>query len=262
MDTDPGYINRLRTALTAGGEELFQLVIDQDPAVLRNLLKNPQLSDRHLLVLLRRRDLDEELVKCIARHGLVKSTHKLKVALVSNISAPASMTLTLLPHLYLFELLNLCVLPGSTPDLRLAAERQIIQRLATIELGQKLTLARRGTGKILEALIQQGEPQVLTAALDNPHLKEVAILTFLPSGKTTAATISQIARHSRWSHRHSLRLAILKHRHTPPVWYTLWLLKLKKFELSNLLAHRQITRQNKRLIQAALERKSGKRTGR
>jgi len=261
MDLEQEQVDKLRAALTGSSEDLFQLVLDQDPAVLRNLLKNPQLNDRHLLVLLRRRDLDEELIKCIARHGLVKSTHKLKVALVSNISAPASMTLTLLPHLYLFELLNLCVLPGSTPDLRLAAERQIIQRLATIELGQKLTLARRGTGKILEALIQQGEPQVLTAALDNPHLKEVAILTLLRSGKTTAATISQIARHSRWSHRHLLRLVILKHRQTPPIWYTLWLPTLKKFELSNLLAHRQITQQKKLLIQTALERKSGKRTG-
>jgi hypothetical protein len=258
MDLERINIDKLKAALTGGSEDLFQLVLDQEPAVLRNVLKNPQLTGQHLLVLLRRRDLGEELLKSIARHELIKSIHLLKVALVSNSNAPASITLSLLPHLYLFELLNLCILPGSTPDQRLAAERQIIQRLATIELGQKLTLARRGSGKILAALIQQGEPQVLTAALDNPHLKEVAILTFLRSGKTTATTISQIARHSRWSHRHSLRLAILKHRHTPPVWYTLWLPTLKRFELSNLLANRQIAQQKKLLIQAALDRKSGK----
>ena len=258
MGLDQQQVERLRSALTAGKEELFQLVLEQDPAVLLNLLKNAHLTDQHLLVLLRRRDLSEELIKQIARHERVKTTHKLKLALVGNGNAPASITLSLLPHLYLFELLNLCILPGSTPDQRLAAERQIIQRLSTIELGQKLTLARRGTGKILEALLKQGEPQVLTAALDNPHLKEVAILTFLRSGRPTAATISQIARHNRWGKRHSLRLAILKHRLTPAIWYTLWLPGLRSFELDNLRSCRQLGRQQRELLETYRRRRRGK----
>ena len=57
MDLEQEQVDKLRAALTGSSEDLFQLVLDQDPAVLRNLLKNPQLNDRHLLVLLRRRDL-------------------------------------------------------------------------------------------------------------------------------------------------------------------------------------------------------------
>jgi hypothetical protein len=34
--------------------------------------------------------------------------------------------LDVLPHLYLFELLDLCLLPGITADQRCAAERQTI----------------------------------------------------------------------------------------------------------------------------------------
>ena len=258
MGLDQIQVEKLRSALTAGKEELFQLVLEQDPAVLLNLLKNAHLTDQHLLVLLRRRDLSEELIKQIARHERVKTTHKLKLALVGNGNAPASITLSLLPHLYLFELLNLCILPGSTPDQRLAAERQIIQRLSTIELGQKLTLARRGTGKILEALLKQGEPQVLTAALDNPHLKEVAILTFLRSGRPTAATISQVARHARWGRRHSLRLAMLKHRLTPSIWFTLWLPARKNFELNNLLVCRQLGAGQIELVRRELHKRRGR----
>jgi len=258
MSLDSVQGRKLAAALTAEHEELFQLILAQETAVLLNLLKNPHLTDQHLQVLLRRRDLGEELIKQIARHELLKTTHKLKVALVGNINVPASIALSLLPHLYLFELLNLCILPGSTPDQRLAAERQVIQRLPTIELGQKLTLARRGTGHILEALVRQGEPQVLAAALDNPHLKEVAILTFLRSGRPTAATISQIARHNRWGKRHSLRLAILKHRLTPVIWYTLWLPGLKSFELDNLRSCRQLGRQQRELLETSWRRRKGK----
>jgi hypothetical protein len=258
MSLNRDQTRKLREALTAGNEELFQLVLNQEPAVLLNLLKNPHVTDQHLLALLRRRDLSEELLKSVSRHELVKSTHKLKVALVYNSNTPAAIALSLLPHLYLFELLNLCILPGSTPDQRLAAERQVIQRLPTIELGQKITLARRGSGKILEALLKQGEPQVMSAALDNPHLKEIAIVSFLRGGKATAATISQIARHSRWSNRHSLRLNLLKHRLTPAIWYTLWLPGLRTFELDNLLASRQLGYQQKELVRQENRKRSGR----
>jgi hypothetical protein len=258
MSLNRDQARKLRAALTAGTEELFQLVLDPEPAILLSLLKNPRLTDQHLLVLLRRRDLSEDLLKNLARHELVKSIHKLKVALVNNINTPAAIALSLLPHLYLFELLNLCILPGSTPDQRLAAERQIIQRLPTIELGQKLTLARRGSGKILEALLKQGEPLILAAALDNPHLKEVAIVSFLRSGMATAATISQIARHARWSSRHSLRLNLLKHRLTPPIWYTLWLPGLRTFELESLQVCRQLGMQQKELTRQEIRKRTGR----
>jgi len=257
MSLDSVQGRKLAAALTAEHEELFQLILAQETAVLLNLLKNPRLTDQHLLVLLRRRDLSEELLKKVAHHDLVKSTHKLKVALVGNVNTPATVVMSLLPHLYLFELLNLCILSGTTPDQRLAAERQLIQRLPTVELGQKLTLARRGSGKILEALVKRGEHQVLTAALDNPHLKEAAIISFMRGGKATAATISQIARHTRWGNRPSLRLTILKNRSTPSIWYTLWLPGLRNFELDNLLAGKQLEGRQKEMIRQEIRKRKG-----
>lgn len=249
---------RLHQALTATGDRLFQLLQEQDPAILRNLLKNPHLNEQHLLSLLKRRDLQEELLKALSRHELVKTSHQLKVALAGNPQSPAQVVLPLLPHLYLFELLNLCILSGPSPDQRLAAERQIIQRLSTIELGQKLTLARRGTANILAELIKQGESRVLQAALDNPQLKEVALLNYLRSGRADAETISSIARHSRWQQRQNLRLAILRHRSTPAVWFTLWLRRMKKHELAQLRQAKQLTATQKSLVAAELKKRTGR----
>jgi len=251
---------RLQLALTAGHEQLFQLVLDPAEEVLKTLLKNPALAEEHLLALLRRRDLSEELLRTIYAQDSVRSSHRLKLALAQNPQAPGQLVLALLPHLYLFELFNFCILPGTTPDQRYAAERQIILRLPTVELGNKLTLARRAGGAILDALLAEGQPQIVQAALDNPRLKEASILKFLRTGRASADTISQVARHPRWAQRHQLRLAILRHRRTPAVWFSVFLPQLSSPELKALLASRNLVPAQRDQVVGEL-RKRGWRTG-
>ena len=75
----------------------------------------------------------------------VGDSHGLKLAMVRHPNTSGPLLAAILPHLYLFELLNVCYLPGVTPDQKLAAERAIIQRIPVTPLGNKLTLARRAT---------------------------------------------------------------------------------------------------------------------
>lgn len=131
VQLDRELSQRLHGALTCGKEELFQVVADPAPEVIRAALRNPALDENHLLILLGRRDLVEDLVAAIGRHDAVAESHKLKAALVRNPATPAQLVMSLLPHLYLFELVDLCLLAGVTPDQRVAAERAVIQRLST-----------------------------------------------------------------------------------------------------------------------------------
>lgn len=254
---DPDLARRLHTALTAGTDELFQLIQNPSPEVLRTVLKNPRLGEDHLLALLKRRDLSEDLLKAVFRLENLETSHRLKVALVYNPGTPGPVVQSLLPQLYLFELVNLCHLPGVTPDQKLAAERVIIQRLPTTPLGNKLTLARRGTGAVVAELLKEGGARLMEACLVNPRLKEVAILQFLGSSRATAETISRVARHPKWKNRPNLRMAILKNRHTPPVWFTLFLPGLRTAELKFLLASRRLTPQQEILVQDELKKRSG-----
>lgn len=57
----------------------------------------------------------------------------------------------------------------------------------------------------------------------NKVLYSLAILQFLHSANASAETISMIARHPKWKLRPDLRLAILKNRRTPALWFTLFL---------------------------------------
>jgi len=252
---DPLLSRRLYQALTAGKEELFQVIEDLSMEVLQAALKNPVLDENHLLALLKRRDLSEDLLRAIHRLPMVGENRKLKLAVVRNPCTPAHVTLTLLPNLQLFELVDICQLPGATPDQKLAAERAIIQHLPTTALGNKITLARRCTSAVAEALVREGDPRFMDACLDNPHLKESAIYQFLNSPNSTAEGISIVARHPRWKGRINLQLAILKNPKTPSVWFTLFLPHLRVSDINGILASRRISHSQKMLLQEELQRR-------
>lgn len=246
---------KLRQALTAAGEELYALVQDADMEVLRATLKNPQLTEDHLLTLVKRRDLSEDLLKATHQHRHSADSHRLKLALAQNPATPGHLMQTLLPQLFTFELLNLCVLPGTTSDQKLAAERVIVQRLPTTPLGTKMTLARRGTALIVGELLKEGDTRLLDACLASPRLKEAAIFQFLNGARATAETISCVARHPRWKNRPNLQMAILKNRKTPSIWYTVLLPRLKPTEIRQLQTNPNLSPVQRNLIQDEMNRR-------
>ncbi len=96
---DPDLAKRLHHALTASSEELFQVVTDVSPEVLRAVLKNRNLNEDHLLALLKRVDLSEDLLKAVYQYEQQNQSRQLKKSLVKNRNTPGPITLALLPHL-------------------------------------------------------------------------------------------------------------------------------------------------------------------
>ncbi len=253
IDVEQG--KRLYKALTATSDELFQVLLDPEMLVLRSALKNQFLNEDHLLALLKRRDLSEDLLKSIYQLEIAKGSHRLQVALVKNPGTPGPVALALLPHLHLFELVDLCLIPGVTPDQKFGAERAILQRLPTTELGNKMTLARRATTTVVGEILKGGEPGLVEICLGSPRLREVAILQFINGATSSAETISIIARHAKWKTRPNLRLAILKNRRTPAIWFTLFLPQLRTPDVKNLLASRRLSPSQKKLVQDELKKR-------
>jgi hypothetical protein len=251
---------RLRSALSAAGQELSSLLRDPDPDLIASALKNPQLSEEQLLSFLKRRDLSERSLRGIGRLPQAASSRRIKIALAGHPNAAGSLLSTLLPQLFLFELLSVMQLPGAGPDQRLAAERALLKRLPETELGNKITLAHRGPPALLEALLKEGEPRLVDAVLANPGLKESGILRFLGTPAATAGTISAVARHPRWGTRPKLRSAILRNRRTPPVWFTLFLPGLGERDLKSLLGSKALAAEQLAAVRQEWE-KRGARAG-
>jgi hypothetical protein len=249
-DTVYGQAEAQIEALTADKDRLFPVMQDCRKEVLLAALRNPALDPQHLQALLKRRELETIIPAIYANKHLIE-THAVKFALVVHPDTPIHIVQTLLPLLYIFDLLKICLMPGISADIHLAAERKIVQQIPTQPLGNKLTLARRGTAAILDALLRDGLQNVVEICLDNPHLKEGSLHQFLTSSHATAEAVSMVARNSRWKSRPNIRLAILKNPRTPLIWFTTFLPGLPVATVRDLLASPRLTFPQKELVRKA-----------
>ena len=251
---DTGLVQRLKQALTTESDGLKTVLNDSAAEVLHAALKNISLTEEHLLLLLKRQDLCSDILKAISKHRLGQS-HQVTVSIIRNSALPPSLAKQLMAKLRLFELLNLCILPGQSSDIRVAAEHSICQRLPSEPLGNKISLAKRASSNLLLPLLKEGHSQIIGASLENPRLQESAIFQFLTSGCTSPETISIVARHPRWSKRKNLQRAILKNHHTPQVWFIHFLPHLPTAEVRNLLHSNRLKANQKGWIKEHLNKR-------
>jgi hypothetical protein len=262
--TPPGQTNldapraeRLLLALRAEGAELSLLLQDADPELIRSALKNPQLGEAHLLALLKRPKLPEVIIRAMYRVPRLAGSRRLKIALAGHPATPPPLLAEILAQLRLFELVEVLRLPGAAPDQKAAAQQTLLRRLPEPELGAKITFARQVSGVVLEALLVEGEPRLVAAVLANPALSESNLLALFRSNGASAETISAVLRHQHWGVRPKLRLAALRNRNTPAIWFTLFLPPLGTVELKALLGSRALAPRQLAAVQEELEKRGG-----
>ena len=118
-----------------------------------------------------------------------------------------------------------------------------------------MTLARRATAAVVAAMLREGDLRLVEICLNSPRLREVAILQFINSANTSAEAISMIARHPKWKSRPNLRLAILRNRKTPDVWFILFLPQMRTSEVRDLMNSRRLNPAQKKLVQDELNKR-------
>ncbi|MCU1242541.1 MAG: hypothetical protein JWO71_3267 [Candidatus Acidoferrum typicum] len=207
----PDNVLNCDRARTATGEELASLLHHHSPDVLFALLDNPALDETQLCLLLDRKDLPAELLEEVARRKPLMKNYRVKRALAFHPRTPRLANLRLMRELYLMDLVQLTLLPGTSGELKRIAEEQLVARLPQLPLGQKITLARRGTARVAGALLAEGHAQVLSIALDNPGLTEAQVLKALSRERLPVGVVKAIAQHRKWSHTYNVRLALVRH---------------------------------------------------
>jgi len=173
------------------------------------------LTEDLALSLLKAPDLPAEEVEQISRHAGLMKSRKVRLALAAHPRAPRRLTLRLIRELYTFDLMQFSLLPAVPADLKRVAEQQLVARLASITLGERLSLARRSSSLVAAALLLDKESPVWKTALGNPRLTEAAIIKALQHPNATAAFVEAVCHHAKWSLRYEIRLALLRNPHTP-----------------------------------------------
>jgi hypothetical protein len=173
-------------------------------------MSNDTQNEEDALLLLSRRDLPQSSIASLTRQERLLSYYRVKVALVSHPNTPRTVSLALLRHLYLQDLVHVALTPGAPGDLRRVAEDAVINRLPGLALGERISLARRASGRVAGALLGDREIRVVVAALSCPQLTDELVVKALGMENISADAVERIAGHERWSYAYTVRLALLR----------------------------------------------------
>ncbi len=157
---------------------------------------------------------DEEIARFVCDEALMKS-RKVRIAVASHPRTPRRISLRLIRECFTFELVRFAMTPAIPADLRRVADEVLLSRLASISLGERISLARRSSLLVVSGLLLDKEKAVWQAALDNPRLTEAAVVKAIQRHICAPALVGAICHHAKWSARLEIREALLRSPHTP-----------------------------------------------
>jgi hypothetical protein len=228
------------------------------PEALRELLAEEALNEDLALALLRRRDLPGAVLEELSGHRVVRQSRRVLLGVVGHPRTPRHVSLPVARHLYTFELMQLALTMGIAPDVRRMVEDLLVSRLETLAAGERLTLARRGSGRVAAALLLDAETRVMQAALVNPYVTEAAIVKALANDDAPAALVEAVCRHEKWSRQRDVRLALLRKEATPLARAITFAESLPTNALRDVLHYSQLPAAVKAYLLGQLERRKRK----
>ena len=200
---------------TAQSIALAEAVHSQLQEILAAAASDPALTEDLALSLLKRPDLPAVVLETLSRNASVIKLRKVRFALFSHAHTPRHISLPGLRHLPTFEVMQVALTPTVPADVKRAAEEILLKRLGAISSGERLSLARRASGRIAGELLLDKEARVMRTALENSRLTESGIVNALARQDSTAAFVHAVCHHPKWSLRREVRVALLGHEKTP-----------------------------------------------
>jgi hypothetical protein len=194
---------------------LVDAIHSQSPEIFTAAASDPALTEDLALTLLKRADLPAAALEILSRNASVIKLRKIRFRLVTHPQTPRHISLPALRHLYTFEVMQVALTPIVPADVKRAADEVLLNRLETISSGEKLSLARRASGRIAAKLLLDKEARVMQTALENSRLTEPGIVKALALPDAPPAFIDAVCHHPKWSLRREVRVALLRHEKTP-----------------------------------------------
>jgi hypothetical protein len=195
--------------------DLERLVHDSSSEVLTAVAADARLTEDLALALLNHRDLPREALEALSKNGPLMRQRKVRMAIVVHPRTPRHVSVPTIRHLHTFELMQVALLPSVQPDVKRVAEEVLISKMASISSGERITLARRSSGRVAAALLLDKEEPIMQAALTNPQMTEVSIVKVLKAERGTELLAPAASRHQKWSYRNDVKAALLGNKNTP-----------------------------------------------
>ncbi len=189
----------------ADAKELLEILRrhrpDLGPGAVRQALRNSYVDGRVIEELLG----DERLRKY----------YEVRREIAVHPRTPQSRAMGLVAGLYWRDLVRLGANTRVKPAVRRAADQRLGERIGRLSVGEKVVAAREAGGGLIPRLLQETDPQVVAAVLDNPRLTEPMLARLLASPVTPPAILRQVATDRRWGARYSTQVALCRNPATP-----------------------------------------------
>lgn len=207
--------DRIVRASRATEEEIAAFVYDPSPAVVKALLANRNITEQAVSIIAGRKNLPGDVLEMIARDRRWSESYPIKLALAKNPRTPLFAALSIARHLRLFDLAEICSSHSLPVVYRKKVEAVIIEKIPTMPLGMKRSLAKTAAGDVLFAMLQDPDPDVVQLCLNNPRMVEAHVFRLITRKDTSPLSIRMIADHPKWSSRYTVRLTLIRSDHTP-----------------------------------------------
>jgi hypothetical protein len=164
-------------------------------------------SEAEHLRLLRRSDLPAAEVVRILGDREARRFHAVRLALAAHRNAPRAEAISLVGTLFWRGLAYLSSNALVHPEIRRAADRQLLRRLPELALSERVDLARSVGRGTLPALRRDSEPRVLAALLNNRFAIEADAVALAAARRPESPAV--VADHPRWRLRPVVRETLL-----------------------------------------------------
>ena len=244
-----------KKAVLPADADLERLAHDSAPEILAAVAADARLTEDLALALLNRNDLPREALESLSKNGPLARLRKVRMAIVVHQRTPRHVSVPTIRHLHTFDLMQVALLPSVPPDVKRAAEEVLISKLASISSGERITLARRSSGRVAGALLLDKDERIMQAALANPQMTEVSIVKALKAGHGTELLAPAVARHQKWSYRNDVKAALLGNKDTPSGRLIHLAAELPINLIKDVLRSGRLTSQAKNSLLAVLEKR-------
>jgi len=174
-----------------------------------------ELTEDQALALLQRPDVTAAELALLGRNPSVIKSRKVLLELATHPRTPRHITIPLLRRLFTFDLMQVALTPTVAADVKRAAEEQLLHRLESLSLGERISLTRRASGRVAAALLLDSDARVISAALDNSHLVEVLVVAALMKHDAPESLLTLTSEHPKWSLRRDVQIALLRSANLP-----------------------------------------------
>lgn len=198
-------MDTLFAALMAAGE---------DAGRIRDALEGAP-NDRILFAAVLRRPVPLRCLEVLASTPPWSEDQRLMGSVVLSPRASRALALKLVGSLFWRDLADVASSPRVTAAARVRAEALLLDHMADLRLGDRITLAKIATPPVLARLLEDTDARVVEAGLINGRLREEDLEGALRKDTVTRALIESIAASSRWRDRYALRLAIVLQPRSP-----------------------------------------------